>query len=115
MDRLRRYFVEQGLDVRTPAGLGLGCGQAMDEVFRIDRARPRRIDRAEDEVDLPLGRAGALECASELAAQSLDVVGSDVRDLHFDARDPAILLLPGAIFPDSACSGTILLHRPNIS
>ena len=110
MDRFRRHLFEQRLDMRTPVGFGLRRGEAMDQVPCIDWTRPRRIDRAQDEVDLSLGRIDALEGVPELAAQRLDVTGCDIGDLHFDARNPAIPLLADTVLPYSASGSVILSH-----
>jgi hypothetical protein len=110
MYSLRRYLIEQGLDVRTPANLGRGCEQAMYKAFGIDRPRARRIYRPQNKFDLTLGRIRAPEGMSDFAAEGFDVGSSRTGDLHFDARDSAILLLANAIFSDTACGSAILCH-----
>lgn len=79
----------------------------MDETLGIDRLPARRVDRSQDEFDLPGRGASMLERGPELAAQHLDVVGNRVRNLDLDARDAAIRLLADTVLLHSARCGAV--------
>lgn len=80
----------------------------MDEDLRVDGMRTWRVDRAQDRFDLSVGCIRSPECASEPAAQGLDIDSGDIRNLHFDPLDLAIRFLADAVSLDPACGGTIL-------
>jgi hypothetical protein len=80
-------FIEQGLYMRLPPSIRFERYEAMDQRHRIDRFRAWGIDRAEHEIELPIGGAAVPERISKLLAPVLDVGRSGRWHLHLDPLD----------------------------